>query len=1239
MHGNGVIGVLHEGRYKWERRAPLTPAQCARLLAASANGSAAGRAAHGGRAAAGSIRIIVQPSSKRVFADSQYEDVGCEMSDDLSECGLILGVKQPPLGTLLPDRSYTFFSHTHKGQEENLPLLDEILAKRVSLYDYELIVGDDGRRVVAFGEYAGRAGMIDCLRGLGERYLNLGHHTPFLSIASAYMLPESGPPHARAVAQGAQEIFCLLCLSRVIHRKPIHSSSIPLPPPSVRAVAQGAQEIFCLLCLSRVIHRKPIHSSFIPLPPPSVRAVAQGAQEIFRLLPHHFVKPADLPQLLARKPPAHGHGLDPAQKVIYACVVEAKDMVEPIDKAAHPTFDKEHYYAHPDQYRPIFHETIAPYATVIVNCMYWEHRFPRLLSNEQLKALATATDSEGRAVPMRLVGVADITCDVGGSVESLTHSTEIERPFFRYDPIKNTTHDDLEGPGIFFVAVDILPSELPKEATNHFGQALFPFLRHLAFSRTPEDAPAAMQRACITYGGHLCPLFEYIHRIAAARKAEAEAVPSDKKYTTLVSLNGHLFDRFLINDALDVIERAGGTFQLATCLVGQSVDSSSFAEIQVSATSEEQLAGIVNALAEIAQKAEVPENPLDSHTNSPRAVSADALAAMKAAAAAALDKETQAAADAAAAAAAAAATAAGADAGATTGGENGNVDEGVGLGVGVEEGKEVEYKWRVLVLGAGRMVVPVIDTLVRFGDGERWWGEEEVGEGEKRHEALHVTVASMFLEEAVKAVEGFEHTHPMELDISDTAKLDAAVAQADVVISMLPPACHITVANACVKASKHLVTASYVSSQMAQLDEPAKASGVTVLCEMGLDPGIDHMLAMDMKQRIEADGGTITSFVSLCGGLPAPGAADNPLAYKFSWNPRGALLAGRNSAVYKKDGALVDVKGEDLFSSAQTLRLPHFPAFALEVLPNRDSLGYADYYGLSSPDCTVAAAADSAAAAAAVTAETMFRGTLRYEGFSSIMAGLASLGLFNQDPHPLLSVPRAAAAAIQAEADPTAPATTEAPRDDDDAPLPPYPTYASFLHALVTTAGAADPAAAAAAAERLVVEEDVGSADAVPAVLLAVQKRLEELGLGKDAARVVNAVSWLGLAANEDVPDGTSSCFDLLCHRMEERMKFGPSERDMVLLHHELEASFPDGRAKEKHSATLLAFGEMDSGGVSAMARTVGLPAALGAILLLQGKVQQRGVLRPVTSDIYAPSLVALAKLGVHCKEASEKLL
>ncbi|GJP71445.1 hypothetical protein CLOP_g2279, partial [Closterium sp. NIES-67] len=96
---------------------------------------------------------------------------------------------------------------------------------------------------------------------------------------------------------------------------------------------------------------------------------------------------------------------------------------------------------------------------------------------------------------------------------------------------------------------------------------------------------------------------------------------------------------------------------------------------------------------------------------------------------------------------------------------------------------------------------------------------------------------------------------------------------------------------------------------------------------------------------------------------------------------------------------------------------------------------------------------------------------------------------------------------------------------------------------------------------------------------------------------------------------------------------------DMVLLHHELEASFPDGRAKEKHSATLLAFGEVASGGVSAMARTVGLPAALGAVLLLQGKVQQRGVLRPVTSDIYAPSLIALAKLGVHCKEASEKLL
>lgn len=132
-------------------------------------------------------RIIVQPSTKRIHHDAQYEDAGCEISDDLSECGLIVGIKQPKLEMILPDRAYAFFSHTHKAQKENMPLLDKIMEERVSLFDYELIVDDDGKRMLAFGKFAGRAGLIDFLHGLGQRYLSLGYSTPFLSLGQSHM--------------------------------------------------------------------------------------------------------------------------------------------------------------------------------------------------------------------------------------------------------------------------------------------------------------------------------------------------------------------------------------------------------------------------------------------------------------------------------------------------------------------------------------------------------------------------------------------------------------------------------------------------------------------------------------------------------------------------------------------------------------------------------------------------------------------------------------------------------------------------------------------------------------------------------------------------------------------------------------------------------------------------------------------------------------------------------------------
>ncbi|CAN1217013.1 Alpha-aminoadipic semialdehyde synthase [Linum perenne] len=363
MLGNGVIGILAESVNKWERRAPLTPSHCARLL-------------NGGETN-GVSRIIVQPSTKRIHHDALYQDVGCHISQDLSQCGLILGIKQPKLEMILPDRAYAFFSHTHKAQKENMPLLDKILAERVTLYDYELIVKPEtGKRKLAFGNYAGRAGLVDFLHGLGHRYLSMGYSTPFLALGASYMYSSLAAAKAAVISVG-EEISALGLPSGIC--------------PLVFIFTGSGNE-----------------------------TVSEGAQEIFKLLPHKFVEPSELPLLFSQG----NDNVNPTKRHfhVYGCVVTSQDMVQHIDPSK--LFDKTDYYAHPEHYKPVFHERIAPYASVIVNCMYWEKRFPRLLSTQHIQELMR------NHCP--LVGVADITCDISGSLEFVNQTTTIDSPFFRY---------------------------------------------------------------------------------------------------------------------------------------------------------------------------------------------------------------------------------------------------------------------------------------------------------------------------------------------------------------------------------------------------------------------------------------------------------------------------------------------------------------------------------------------------------------------------------------------------------------------------------------------------------------------------------------------------------------------------------------------------------------------------------------------------------------------------------------
>lgn len=1046
-----MIGILSESCNKWERRVPLTPSHCDRLL-------------HSGMDGSGVARIIVQPSTKRIYHDSQYEDVGCEISDDLSECGLILGVKQPKLEMILPHRAYAFFSHTHKAQKENMPLLDKILTERVSLFDYELIVGDHGKRLLAFGKYAGRAGFIDFLRGLGQRYLSLGYSTPFLSLGASYMYPSLAAAKAAVISVG-EEIATL----------GLPSGICPL--------------IFIFTGSGNV---------------------SLGAQEIFKLLPHTFVDPSRLPELfeVARDL------IQPARTSkrvfqVYGCVVTCQDMVEHKDPSK--VFDKVDYYAHPEHYKPIFHEKIAPYASVIVNCMYWEKRFPRLLSTKQLQDLI------GTRCP--LVGISDITCDIGGSIEFVNQTTSIDSPFFRYDPLNDSYHQDMEGNGVICSAVDILPTEFAKEASQHFGDILSQFVGSLASATDIMKVPAHLRRACITHGGALNSLYEYIHRMRNSNSEEiSENVEScrsnKKKYYILVSLSGHLFDQFLINEALDIIEAAGGSFHLVKCKVGQSANIMSFSELEVGADDRAVLDQIIDSLTSLA-------NPNEKSGF--------------------LNQETK-----------------------KISLMVGKVQES-----GSKKGHEMKMKSAVLILGAGRVCQPAAELLAStgsFSSHQRYKAYLEDDFIEQND--VQVIVGSLYLKDAEEIVEGIPNATAVQLDVMDCGSLDKYISQVEVVISLLPPSFHIIVANACIKLKKHLVTASYVDESVSTLDQKAKSAGITILGEMGLDPGIDHMMAMKMINQVHVRKGRIRSFTSYCGGLPSPEAANNPLAYKFSWNPAGAIRAGRNPATYRSHGETLYVDGDSLYESAARLRIPDLPAFALECLPNRNSLVYGELYGIGHE------------------ASTVFRGTLRYEGFSEIMGTLASIGFFSTEAHPILKGEK-------------------------------RPTFRTLLHELlkIKSEGMDGPLIA----EKVITER-----------IFSLQ-HCKEQGTAMKAAKTI---IFLGFHEHTEIPVSCQSAFDVTCRRMEERLAYSSTEQDMVLLHHEVEVDFPDGQLTEIHRATLLEFGRTKNAKTtSAMALTVGIPAGIGALLLLENKIKTRGVLRPIEPEVYVPALDFLEAYGFKLME------
>ncbi len=265
---------------------------------------------------------------------------------------------------------------------------------------------------------------------------------------------------------------------------------------------------------------------------------------------------------------------------------------------------------------------------------------------------------------------------------------------------------------------------------------------------------------------------------------------------------------------------------------------------------------------------------------------------------------------------------------------------------------------KVLILGAGMVVKPIVTYLL--------------------DKDIHVTVATRTKSKADAMIDGHAHGTSVAWTVDDTLTLDKMIAEHDLTVSLLPWTHHIMVARHCIRHKKDMVTTSYVKPEMKALDQEAKDAGIIILNELGLDPGIDHMSAMRIIDHVHDRGGKVEEFYSICGALPSPGAANNPFRYKFSWSPKGVVMAGNNDGRYLRHGKEVYVPTEDLFKNPLSVDFPKVGK--LEIYPNRDSMPYIELYGI--PET-----------------KTMMRGTFRYPGWCESLDAMKALKLITNDTH------------------------------------------------------------------------------------------------------------------------------------------------------------------------------------------------------------------------------------------------
>lgn len=435
---------------------------------------------------------------------------------------------------------------------------------------------------------------------------------------------------------------------------------------------------------------------------------------------------------------------------------------------------------------------------------------------------------------------------------------------------------------------------------------------------------------------------------------------------------------------------------------------------------------------------------------------------------------------------------------------------------------------KILILGGGSLARPLVRYLLE----------------KTRHE---VVCADHALGMAVGLTKGYPRGKAVAIELDNRHELESLIKCADFVVSLVPYRYHIPVAELCITHRKHMVTTSYTGEAMRELDGRARDAGIMLLNEMGVIPGIDHMIAMRSIHRIEANGGKVAALKMYGGALPAPESGMNPLGYRYSWNMRCVLDAGRTHARYRERGDVVDVSGPDVFKSHEQVTVPGMGT--LEAYPSRNAVAYEDVYGLAD-------------------VKTMFRGTLRNPGWCTFWDKMFSLGW-----------------------------SSDMPRVDLEGK-----TWGQIMRALVP--GNADLTA------------DLCSCWNVPR-----------------GSAEIRCAEWLGLLGDEKVPAGANSLLDLLSLYLQNKLAYRPGERDMILMHHELVAKYPD--RLERITSTLTDYGIPN--GDLAVARTVGLPIAIFLRGFFEGRIRGlSGVLIPTLPAVYGPILEELESIGIRMTEHVE---